>query len=198
MCLGCVLSCFQLFATPWTVACQAPLSVGILQARILEWVAMPSSRGSSQSRDRTQVSCTAGWFFTVWATREAQLSLYIILKSCWEKDHLLMMFSPSYTLCDSTWYYSIKDFCTYIIARAAATFCNYKVQEIFRDIHSDIIKLWNQGQQLSISGMFFKTKLNPCLYKPEQLGFLSLAVKSIPIWFKCSVGNGIFYKYSRT
>ena len=46
---------------------------GILQARILEWVAMPSSRGSSQSRDRTQVSYIAGRFFTVWATRKAQL-----------------------------------------------------------------------------------------------------------------------------
>ena len=41
--------------TPWTVACQAPLSMGILQARIMEWVAMPSSRGFSQSRDQTQV-----------------------------------------------------------------------------------------------------------------------------------------------
>ena len=43
-----VLSCFncvQLFVTPWTAACRAPLSMGILQARILEWVAMPSSRG---------------------------------------------------------------------------------------------------------------------------------------------------------
>ena len=40
----------------------------ILQARILEWVAMPSSRGSSQPRDRNQVSCTAGRFFTIWAT----------------------------------------------------------------------------------------------------------------------------------
>ena len=37
---------------------------GILQARILEWVAMPSSRGSSQPRDQTQVSHTAGRFFT--------------------------------------------------------------------------------------------------------------------------------------
>ena len=37
----------------------------ILQARILEWVAMPSSRGSSQLRDRTQVSCIAGRFFTI-------------------------------------------------------------------------------------------------------------------------------------
>ena len=37
---------------------------GILQARILEWVAFPFSRGSSQLRDRTQVSCIAGGFFT--------------------------------------------------------------------------------------------------------------------------------------
>ena len=37
---------------------------GILQARILEWVAILFSRGSSQSRDQTQVSCTAGGFFT--------------------------------------------------------------------------------------------------------------------------------------
>ena len=44
---------------PHRVSRQAPLSLRILQARILEWVAMPSSRGSSQPRDRTQVSCTA-------------------------------------------------------------------------------------------------------------------------------------------
>ena len=44
---------------------------GILHARILEWVAFPFSRGSSQPRDRTQVSCITGKFFTSWATREA-------------------------------------------------------------------------------------------------------------------------------
>ena len=44
---------------------------GILQARILEWVAISFSRGSSQPRDRTRVSCIAGrFFFTSWATRE--------------------------------------------------------------------------------------------------------------------------------
>ena len=43
---------------------------GILQARILEWVAMPSSRGSSQPREHTQISHIAGGFFTIWATRE--------------------------------------------------------------------------------------------------------------------------------
>ena len=42
------LSRVQLFVTPWSVARQAPLSMGIHQARILEWVAVPSSRGSSQ------------------------------------------------------------------------------------------------------------------------------------------------------
>ena len=45
---------------------------GFLQARILEWVAFPFSRGSSQPRDQTQVSHIAGRFFTSWATREAQ------------------------------------------------------------------------------------------------------------------------------
>ena len=44
---------------------------GILQARIQEWVAFPFSRGSSQPRDWTHVSCIAGGFFTSWATREA-------------------------------------------------------------------------------------------------------------------------------
>ena len=45
---------------------------GILQARILEWVAFPFSRGSFQPRDQTQVSRIAGRFFTIWATQEAQ------------------------------------------------------------------------------------------------------------------------------
>ena len=58
-----VPSCFghvQLFVTAWTVALQDPVP-GILQARILEWVAMPSSMGSSQPKDRTcifYISCT--------------------------------------------------------------------------------------------------------------------------------------------
>ena len=45
---------------------------GILQARILEWVAFAFSRGSSQPRDWTYVSCIAGGFFTSWATKETQ------------------------------------------------------------------------------------------------------------------------------
>ena len=53
------------------VAHQAPLSMGILQAGMLEWIAIASSKGSSQPRDQTQVSHIAGGFFTIWATREA-------------------------------------------------------------------------------------------------------------------------------
>ena len=52
---------------------------GILQARILEYVAFPFSRGSSQPRDRTQVSHNAGRFFTVWATREAKWTLNSVI-----------------------------------------------------------------------------------------------------------------------
>ena len=63
LCCACSLSCVRLFSTPWTAARQAPLTMGILQARILEWVAMPSPRGSSQPRDGTQVSRIVGRFF---------------------------------------------------------------------------------------------------------------------------------------
>ena len=55
------------------VDCSQPGSSihGILQARILEWVAISFSRGSSQPRDWTRVSCIAGRQFNLWVTREA-------------------------------------------------------------------------------------------------------------------------------
>ena len=56
---------------------------GILQARILEWVAIPFYMGSFQPRDQTQVSHIAGGFFTSWTTREA---LY-------KPNHLLKLLS---------------------------------------------------------------------------------------------------------
>ena len=51
---------------------------GILQARILEWVAVPFSRGSSQPGDGTQVSRIAGGFITSWTTREALGDWYML------------------------------------------------------------------------------------------------------------------------
>ena len=52
-----LLSHVRFFATPWTVAHQAPLSMGFSQARVLEWAAISSSRGSYRPRDQTHVSC---------------------------------------------------------------------------------------------------------------------------------------------
>ena len=72
-CCCCLVT--KLCLTLWDpMDCSPPSSsvCGILQARILEWAAIPSSRGSSWPRDQTQVSCVAGIFFTIWATREGQ------------------------------------------------------------------------------------------------------------------------------
>ena len=54
------------------VVLQTPLSMGILQARILKWVAISFSRGSSWPRDRIWVSSITNRFFTIWATTEEQ------------------------------------------------------------------------------------------------------------------------------
>ena len=64
---------------------------GLLQARILEWVAFPSSRGSSQPRDRTQVSWIAGEFFTIWTTMKAQRSVLCFRSATQAKTVLLFL-----------------------------------------------------------------------------------------------------------
>ena len=61
---------------------------GILKARILEWVAISFSRGSSRLRDRTQFYCFAGRFFSIWATREAHMLSYRMLN----QEKLILMF----------------------------------------------------------------------------------------------------------
>ena len=67
---------------------------GILQARILEWVAIPFSRGSSQTRDQTQVFCIAGIFFTVWTSREAH-------HNCYHPKGVRDIHIPKTSVCDS-------------------------------------------------------------------------------------------------
>ena len=61
---------------------------GISQARLLEWVAISFSRSSSQPRDGTQVSCTAGGFFTIWASRETKTCMQVEL-SAQNQPHIL-------------------------------------------------------------------------------------------------------------
>ena len=86
-----------LFATPQTVARQAPLSMGYSRQE-LERVAIPFSRGSSQTRDQTCVSCTAGRFLPIWTTREALGSSQTILS---DRDALQSCFSK----CDPSFSY---------------------------------------------------------------------------------------------
>ena len=73
-----LLSCVQLFGTP--MDCSQPDSSvhGTFQSRILEWVAIPSPRGSSQPRDWTRISHIVDRFFTIWATREDQTEPLIL------------------------------------------------------------------------------------------------------------------------
>ena len=83
------------------VECSPPGSSvhGTLQARILEWVAISFSRGSSQPRDRTQVSRIAGRCFNLWATREAPVNRV-------DRYNVWLVF-PSY-FAKSTWRSNVK------------------------------------------------------------------------------------------
>ena len=72
------LSHVWIFATLQTVARQAPLSMGLPQARILEWVAISSSRGPSQPWDQTHISCVSCIAVRLFTTEPSGKSNYIM------------------------------------------------------------------------------------------------------------------------
>ena len=81
------IPCYCFMTCEWVNTTQACLTLcdpmdytvyRILQSRILERVAFPFSRGFSQPRDRTQVSCIAGRFLTSWAAREALRVVHLL------------------------------------------------------------------------------------------------------------------------
>ena len=71
-CALCRFSPVWLCVALWTIACQASLSMGFSRQGYWSRLPCPPARGSSQTRDWTQVSCIAGRFFTDWATWETQ------------------------------------------------------------------------------------------------------------------------------
>ena len=85
----------------------------IFQARILEWVAISFSRGSSQPRDWTQISCNAGRFFTNWAIREALVEYYSVIKknermpsaATWMDQEIITLSEVSWKKTNITWYH---------------------------------------------------------------------------------------------
>ena len=104
---------------------------GILRARILEWVAFPFSRGSSQPRDRTQVSCIAGGYFTSWATREAPKWSSVIWKWLLSVTVRKMQVKTVMRYCsqpsdlqkfESLAVYSVQEVLSYIVVRIAKLF----------------------------------------------------------------------------
>ena len=71
---SCVTLCNPMNCSPWGSSIHE-----ILQARILEWIAIPFSRGSSWPRDCTQVSCIAGRFFTICVTEKAHANSKLLI-----------------------------------------------------------------------------------------------------------------------
>ena len=98
---------------------------GILQARILEWVAIPFSRGSSQPRDWTQVSCIADRFFTSWTTKEAHV--YV---------HVCVCMSVCSVVSDCLWPHA-RLLCPWLLCpwdflgKNSGVACHFLLQEIF-------------------------------------------------------------------
>ena len=90
---------------------------GIVQARILEWVVIPFSRGSSPPRNGTRVSCITGRFFTAWATREARKRVRDdILWNCreeissiWELDQLVQFLTLLPRVCNIQTYGEMRE-----------------------------------------------------------------------------------------
>ena len=81
----------QLCLTLWDSmdwACQGPLSKKFSRQKILEWVAIHFSRGSSLPKDHTQASSIPGRFFTVWTTREAQIHLHHTISDITEAEDI--------------------------------------------------------------------------------------------------------------
>ena len=100
---------------------------GILQARILEWVAIPFSRGSSWPRDWALVSCIVVWFFTIWATREAWVFFFFLISIKTEyMKNIESEFQPSVTLQRTS--------NAYLPYRAAVPTCQKRILAL---IHSD-------------------------------------------------------------
>ena len=105
----------------------------IFQARIVEWIAISFSKGSSRPRNQTKVSCVAGRFFTYWERREAWYIAYLftmtyiignILSVFLWYNQLSMMYFSYYILVSSVCWYPLKNLCI-ILYVSDIDFCFY-------------------------------------------------------------------------
>ena len=102
-----VCVCVCVLVTQWYLILCDPMNCsppgssvhGILQARILEWVAMTFSRGSSRPRDQTWVSSIAGRFFTIWTTSHIPVLTYFVTGSLYLLTPLTQFAHPLHPAC---------------------------------------------------------------------------------------------------
>ena len=85
-------SCLVMSNSLWPMVCH-----GILQARILDWIASAFSRGSSQSRNQTWVSHIACRFFSTWANREAPTLYYFCITTWMLNFYIFFLYFPFLT-----------------------------------------------------------------------------------------------------
>ena len=144
----CACSVTQSCLTLWDpMDCSPPGSSvhGILQAKTLEWVASPFSRGSSHPRDRTQGSCIASGFFTSWATRKPLMKPCLHTKVLSSTLVIMMVFNQQYL-------YSLKCTSTHVILWPSSS------QE-WREWSSGVTKCLPSG---STRSWLFLEKRKPC------------------------------------
>ena len=142
---------------------------GLLQARILKWVVIPISRRSFQPRDRTQVCCIAGIFFTDWATREGPWGTVMVLP-------LLFFIFPKLTMCFSVCMcVCFPKICSSILYLGEKNM-NMKVAQSCPTLCNPMDCPWNSpGQDTRVGSLFllqeiFQTQgLNPGLPHCRQI-----------------------------
>ena len=149
---------------------------GILQARILEWVAVPFSRGSSQPRDWTQVSLIAGGFFTSWATREA-LRLRSLLGRLLVSQIFLV--SDDLDNFEEFWsgilYNGLQCFLMIRLGRGAQNYNSHHIMQAKRTINMMMLLMWTlitwlrQSSFSTINLLCFPPFLNLILWQEDAM-----------------------------
>ena len=125
------------------VDCSLPGSSihGIFQARILKWVAISFSRGSSWPRDRTWVSCITGRLLTIWATKEA---LYLTIFTCF--TNFISIYLCPFPFLEKLWWLLIIQFlntdftCRYVIHITYSTYHKTVKSENYSEIHDFFLR----------------------------------------------------------
>ena len=146
---------------------------GILQARKLEWVAIPFYRGSSRPRDQTWVCCITGRFFTIWATREAHIYMHKIHI----KQYSQVFYVRKYKQKFHDWFKLIKSFnvCFFLLYLSLSTLPSKLVtwftEEQLYPLHPPMMSLAViLGQQLFASLQCFSPFIFVLWFYAHQAG----------------------------